>query len=310
MNLISDYAAEGISFRRSVLLLGIPRSSFYSRPVVSRKQGGRKPSSFTARIGSSTVEIVPNTELVLEIQKTLSMEFVCYGYRKMTFHLHRLGYMVNAKKVRRLMSEAHLLNHKYTEHRPVKRVAVSRVIVAAPNMVWEFDIKYIWIQGEGRNVFLLCFEDCFSREIVGYFIGHHCTGSDVSGAIAKAFHTRGITEISAVRLRSDNRTQFVCSKVERLLDMMRIEHERIHPQTPKEDAHIESFNSILEREVIRRFEFNSFEDTKATVGRFIEFYNRTRLHSAIGYQTPREVYLKWKEENTVRQVPAISTSGP
>ena len=91
---------------------------------------------------------------------------------------------------------------------------------------------------------------------------------------------------------------------------MRIEHERIHPQTPKEDAHIESFDSMLEREVIRRFKFSSFEDTKATVGRFIGFYNRTRLHSAIGYQTPREVYLKWKEENTGRQVPAISASGP
>jgi putative transposase len=65
-------------------------------------------------------------------------------------------------------------------------------------------------------------------------------------------------------------------------------------------VHIESFNSILEREVIRRFEFGSFEDTKATVGRFIEFYNRGRLHSAIGYMTPREVYLKWKEKNTVR----------
>ncbi len=310
MNLVSDYAAEGISFRRSVFLLGIPRSSFYSRPVDSPKSGGRKPSSFTAMINSSTVDIVPNTELVLEIQKTLSMEFVCYGYRKMTFHLHRLGYMVNAKKVRRLMSEANLLNHRYTEHRPVKRVAVSRVIVAVPNIVWEFDIKYIWIQEEGRNVFLLCFEDCFCREIVGYFIGHHCTGSDASGAIAEAFHTRGITEISAVRLRSDNGTQFVCSKVERLLDMMRIKHERIHPQTPKEDAHIESFNSILEREVIRRFEFSSFEDATATVGRFMEVYNRGRLHSAIGYQTPREVYLKWKEENTVKQVPAISTSGP
>ncbi len=55
MNLVSDYAAEGISFRRSVRLLGIPRSSFYSRPVVSPKSGGRKPSSFTARINSSTV---------------------------------------------------------------------------------------------------------------------------------------------------------------------------------------------------------------------------------------------------------------
>jgi putative transposase len=166
MNLVSDYAAEGISFRISVCLLDIPRSSFYSRPVVSPKSGGRNRSSFTARIGSSTVEIVPNTELVLEIQKTLSMEFVCYGYREMTFHLHRLGYMVNAKNVRRLMSEVHLLNHRYNEHRPVKRVVAASVVVKAPNMVWELDIKYVYVQGEGRNVFLLCFEDCYTREIV------------------------------------------------------------------------------------------------------------------------------------------------
>jgi len=113
-----------------------------------------------------------------------------------------------------------------------------------------------------------------------------------------------------VRLRSDNGTQFVCSRVERLLDLMRIEHERIHPQTPKEDAHIESFNSILEREVIRRFEFISFEDARSTVTRFVEFYNTDRLHSAIGYMTPREVYVKWKEENTGKQLLSLSNSGP
>jgi putative transposase len=228
----------------------------------------------------------------------------------MTFHLRRLGYIVNAKKVRRLMKEASLLNHRYNEHRPVKRVVAASVVVKAPNMVWEFDIKYVHVQGEGRNVFLLCFEDCYTREIVNLLIGHHCTGSDVSAAIAKAFHERGITEIAAVRLRSDNGTQFVCSRVERLLDLMRIEHERIHPQTPKEDAHIESFNSILEREVIRRFEFISFEDARSTVTRFVEFYNTDRLHSAIGYMTPREVYVKWKEENTGKQLLSLSNSGP
>ena len=208
------------------------------------------------------------------------------------------------------MDEASLLNHRYTEHRPVKRVVVARVVVRAPNMVWEFDIKYVYVQGEGRNVFLLCFEDCCTREIVGFFMGRHCTGSDVRAAITRALDERGITEIAAVRLRSDNGTQFVCSKVERLLDLMHIEHERIHPQTPKEDAHIESFNSILEREVIRRFEFSSFEDAKSTVERFIGFYNRDRLHSAIGYMTPREVYVKWKEENTGRQVLSLSKTGP
>ena len=141
-------------------------------------------------------------------------------------------------------------------------------------------------------------------------MGHHCTGGDVSAAIARAFDERGITEIAAVKLRSDNGTQFACSRVARLLDLMHIEHERIHPQTPKEDAHIESFNSILEREVIRRFEFSSFQDAKSIVERFIEFYNADRLHSAIGYMTPREVYVKWKKENTGKQVLSLSNSSP
>ena len=68
-----------------------------------------------------------------------------------------------------------------------------------------------------------------------------------------------------------------------------------HHATPKEDAHIESFNSILEKEVIRRFEFSFFEDTENTISRFIAFYNNERLHSAIDYRTPRELYEKWKE---------------
>ena len=44
-------------------------------------------------------------------------------------------------------------------------------------------------------------------------------------------------------MRSDNETQFICNTVENFLSMRNIPHERIHPATPKEDAHIESFNS-------------------------------------------------------------------
>ena len=68
-----------------------------------------------------------------------------------------------------------------------------------------------------------------------------------------------------------------------------------HHATPKEDAHIESFNSILEKEVIRRFEFSSFEDAENAISTFIAFYNNERLHSALAYRTPREVYEKRKE---------------
>jgi hypothetical protein len=59
--------------------------------------------------------------------------------------------------------------------------------------------------------------------------------------------------------------------------------------------YIESFNSILEKEVIRRFEFSSFEDAESTISKLIEFYNNERLRSALDCKRPREVYEKWKE---------------
>jgi len=76
---------------------------------------------------------------------------------------------------------------------------------------------------------------------------------------------------------------------------MNIPHEKIHPATPKEDAHIESFNSILEREVIRRFEFESFEEAETKINRCVDFYNNEMLHSGIGYITPREMNKKCME---------------
>ena len=126
-------------------------------------------------------------------------------------------------------------------------------------------------------------------------MGYHCSSQKVKTAIDFAFLDRGIMQIKNVRIRSDNFTRHVSRIVELFLSSSNIAHERIHPATPKEDAQIESFNSILEKEVIRRFEFSSFEDADNTISRFIEFYNSERLHSAIDYRTPMEVYEKWKE---------------
>ena len=83
-------------------------------------------------------------------------------------------------------------------------------------------------------------------------------------------------------MRSDNEKQFICNTVVNFLSMMNIPDERIHPATPKEDAHIESFNTIMARQVIIRFEFESFNEARPTIDRFVEFYNNETLHSALG----------------------------
>ena len=94
------------------------------------------------------------------------------------------------------------------------------------------DIKYIWISGEERNSCFLGFIDCYTREVVEYYLGLQCRGSDVRNTLMLAFHERGIGSISGVRIRNDNDTQLICRMVEEFLAMMHISHERIHPATP------------------------------------------------------------------------------
>lgn len=293
--MINEYSGRGLSTTRILELLRIPRSTFYhSSPTLHLKRG-RKLSSMTERIVGQDIIMVPDDQVLADIIELLSREFVCYGYRKVTKHLQRTGYRINRKKVFRIMKENRLLNHTYNYRSPAKRVVESIVRVHNPNKVWEMDIKYVYIQGENRTAYLFAMIDCYTREVVGKHLGYHCTSSDVKMAMDFAFMDRGIEAISSVRIRSDNGTQFVSRIVELFLASSHIEHERIHPATPKEDGFIESFNSILEKEVIRRFEFSSFQDADDTIDRFIAFCNNERLHSAIGYKAPREVYERWKE---------------
>ena len=293
--MISEYIDKGLPKSRILVLLKIPRSTYYHSSPALQLQRGRKRSLTTEKLSGSESIAVTGGQLLEEITDLLSGEFVCYGYKKATRHLQRSGYQINRKKVYHILKDNHLLNHRYNYRSPAKRVVESIVRVRSPNEVWEMDIKYVYIQGENRTVYLFAIIDCFSREVVGKHLGYHCSSRDVKMAMDFAFLERGIQAISKVRIRSDNGTQFVSRMVELFLSSQSIEHERIHPATPKEDAHIESFNSILEKEVIRRFEFSSFEDAMGTIERFIAFYNNERLHSAINYKTPKEVYEEWKE---------------
>jgi putative transposase len=154
----------------------------------------------------------------------LSREFVCYGYKKVTKHLQRSGYIINRKKVFRILKENNLLNYTYNYRSPARRVVESIVRIHTPNEVWEMDIKYVYIHGENRTAYLFAIIDCYTREVVGKYMGYHCTSQDVKTAIDFAFLDRGIMQIKNVRIRSDNGTQFVSRIVELFLSSSNIAH--------------------------------------------------------------------------------------
>ena len=80
------------------------------------------------------------------------------------------------------------------------------VDVSSRDQVWEFDIKYVWIHGESGNTYFLAMIDCYSREIVGHYIGYHCTDRDVKETMMIALDQRGLESVSGIRMRSNNGT--------------------------------------------------------------------------------------------------------
>lgn len=297
MEIAKQHASKGLQTSYVLRLLNHARSTFY----YYRKEGqypkrGRPVTVETFKEGCivegiKVMSIVPDTLVVESIKELLCKEFVCYGYRKMHKALSRVGYIINHKKVYRLMKEQGLLNKRVLTGRRINRVRDRVVRLSGPNELWEMDIKYIRVEGERRNAYLLAIIDCFTKEVVGDHFGYSCRKEDVVRLIGEALGMKNLKEVPGrLRIRTDNGSQFIAKRVESYLEEVGIDHERTHPRSPQENGHIESFNSIVEMEVVRRFEFDDFKEALDTMKRFIRFYNEERLHSGIGYRTPKEVY--------------------
>lgn len=263
--------------------LGLARSSFYYKAKSSTS--GRAASAHTLKNDGSCES---NDEVVSQIKALLGKEFVCYGYHKVAHHLKQVGYIINKKKVYRLMKEQNLLLPKRIKTRG-KRDFV-KILVAkptAPNMYLQMDIKYFWIAGERRNVYLLSIIDLFSRAVLGSKLGRSIRKRDVLFLLDEVFSN--FSHLKGVSLRCDNGSQFLAHKVRDYLRQVGVYQEFTHIATPQENGHIESFHSILEYEVERRFEFETFEDLKATLKRHFDFYNKERLHSSIGFSIATKI---------------------
>ena len=99
--------------------------------------------------------------MVAEIEQTLSQEFCCYGYHNMTGELKEKGWIINHKKVYRLMKEHKLLYGARIRPAPFHRdfIRFRSLKPDRPLQYLSMDIKYVHVQGSGRNALLLTVMD-------------------------------------------------------------------------------------------------------------------------------------------------------
>ena len=281
MKLVKHYYTRTASTRLCAWL-GLPRSVYYYRPRDGRP--GARPSCCTLKAGIS----VSNDVVVAQIRELLLREFCCYGYQMITDDLRDLQFFINHKKVYRLMDEHNLLLGKVIRTSGKREFVKHRKIEARYPM--EFlclDIKYIWVEGEKRNYFLLTILDVYSRKVMEQLFQRSIRKMDVINLFRKIHAEYGI---KGVTVRNDNGSQFIANDVKQFLRSAEAKQEFTHIATPEENAYIEAFHSIVQREVVDRFDFQGAYEAQLTLAAHRTWYDTKRKHGQIGRITPQQKF--------------------
>jgi putative transposase len=228
-----------------------------------------------------------------EIQRIALEHQGRYGYRRMTAELRRRGMLVNHKRAARLMSEDNLIGTKLESsispdargHGEIYLNLANRMTVTGTNQVWVADITFVRLKWE--FVYLAVVLDRFSRKVVGWNLDRTLTARLPLAALERALEERR-PEPGLVH-HSDRGAQYAHAAYLRTLHIHGVVPSVSRPCSPTDNANCESFFRTLKREEVDAKEYRDLEDLWQNISAFIEcYYNRIRLHSALGYRPPEE----------------------
>lgn len=280
----------------------IARSSVYYQAHPGER--GMKASTHTPK-GEGRVE---NAVVVEEIRQFLGIYENCaYGYKNFTDVLRDMGYLINKKKTYRLMKENRLLLGKVIKTQGKREwVKYRRIEAKKPMEYLCLDLKYVWVHGEKRFYYQLAIMDVFSRRILLWILQPSFKQNDVITLMRQLDLLYGL---KGVIIRNDNGSQFIAHRVRQALRDLEAKQEFTHVATPEENAYIEAFHSIQQRELFDRFTFESFYEAKLRIAKYMHWYNLIRKHGMISGLTPM---VKWEQGlacSTVRQPFETASSG-
>lgn len=221
-------------------------SSYYRVPGNGNK--GNKPSVLTYH---DTKGYVYQKDVLASVKDILSHEFIDCGYRLMTSYLKKDGYLINHKKLYRIMKEARILKLEYRINRSGsgrKFVKFRKVITERPMECLEMDIKMVWIPSMGKNAYLLSIIDVHTRRILKDYFSFTIKQKDVINLLSSMFDQYKYPD--NVVIRSDNGSQFIAKSVREYLSLIGVEQEFTHVATPEENAHVEAYHGILKKGLI------------------------------------------------------------
>jgi putative transposase len=227
------------------------------------------------------------------IQRLALKDRYC-GYRRVAELLKRAGWVVNHKRVLRLMREDNLLSIRRrrfvvtTDSHHSWQIypnLAKHVVLHGINQLWVADITYIRLQRE--FIYLAVILDVYSRRIVAWSMSRQLDSGFALDALTAALKQRR-PEPGLIH-HSDRGVQYASNNYVQCLEIHGIVISMSRPGNPYDNAWAESFMKTLKTEEIDGRRYRDLDHARSSIGTFIdEVYNQQRLHSALGYLSPME----------------------
>jgi putative transposase len=251
-------------------LLSLNRSSLYYKPV--------QPS--------------PDEVAIKHRIDELYTQYPFYGSRRITAQLNQEGVSINRKAVQRHMREMGIagihpgpnLSKRNQQHR-IYPYLLKGVTIQHPNHVWGIDITYIRLQRGW--MYLVAILDWFSRYVVSWELDQSLEIDFVLEAVKRA-----LAQQKPRIVNSDQGSHFTSPQYVDLLKADEIQISMDGKGRALDNVFTERLWRTLKYEEVYLKEYTSPREARKGIGQFLTFYNHTRLHQSLNYQTPASIYYK------------------
>jgi transposase InsO family protein len=275
----SDYSVAEVCS-----MLGVGRSSYYR---YQSRLGFARPRPSNPKH--------PYTLLPEEVEQVVSgaLEWPELSHRPLAYKLMREGRaFVSPSAVYHVLKGRGLHRLRPPKKKRYKRV---RELPGAPDQRWQSDLKYVRVpkpDGGWRNLYLLVFQDEYSRCVVHHELLWKMDGASVSLAAQAAFDRlkddpgwKGVSPI----IQSDNGSCYISGDFDKTLSGCGLLHERITPHCPEENGKVERLMRTL-GDKIEDHDLEGEAHAREVVAEVVRKYNEDHLHAALNYLAPLDYY--------------------
>ena len=203
------------------------------------------------------------------------------GYRRLTYMMMDADVVAaSPSSVYRVLRSAGVLDR--WNPKPSKKGS-GFVQPLAVHQHWHIDISYLNL---GGTFYYLCsLLDGCSRYIVHWDVRESMTEAEIELIVQQALDRYpGVTP----RIISDNGPQFIARDFKDFIRLSGLSHVRTSPYYPQSNGKLERYHRTIKSGCIRPGQFETLDQARRHIADYVEHYNHSRLHSAIGYITPAD----------------------